>query len=74
MWGGKGTPLRCRPHRAPPPSRGRDNGKLPDRAREMCHARPGPGPLTDVITYNALISACEKGKQPERALELFKAM
>lgn len=25
------------------------------------------------ITYNALISACEKGKLPERALEIFKA-
>ena len=26
------------------------------------------------VTYSALISACEKGKQPERALELFEAM
>ena len=32
------------------------------------------GLVPDVITYNALISACEKGKQPERALELFEAM
>ena len=32
------------------------------------------GLLPNVITYNALISACEKGKQPERALELFEAM
>jgi pentatricopeptide repeat protein len=32
------------------------------------------GVLPDVITYSALISACEKGKQPERALELFEAM
>ena len=30
--------------------------------------------MPEVITYNALISACEKGKQPERALELFEAM
>ena len=30
--------------------------------------------VSDVITYNALISACEKDKQPERALELFEAM
>jgi len=30
--------------------------------------------VPNVITYNALISACGKGKQPERALELFEAM
>jgi len=29
---------------------------------------------TNTIAYNALISTCEKGKQPESALELFKAM
>ena len=28
----------------------------------------------DAITYSALISACEKGKQPGRALELFETM
>ena len=27
-----------------------------------------------VTTYSALISACEKSKQPERALQLFEAM
>ena len=27
--------------------------------------------VPDVITHNALISACEKGEQPERALEVF---
>ena len=32
------------------------------------------GMVPNVITYSALISACEKGKQPERALELFEAM
>jgi pentatricopeptide repeat domain-containing protein 1 len=32
------------------------------------------GVMPNVITYNALISACEKGKQPERALEVFEAM
>ena len=28
----------------------------------------------NVITYSALISACEKGQKPEDAIELFKAM
>ena len=28
----------------------------------------------NVITYSAVISACEKGHQPGRALELFEAM
>ena len=32
------------------------------------------GEMPDTITYNALISACEKGKQPEQALKVFKAM
>ena len=30
--------------------------------------------VPEVITFSALISACEKGKQPGRALELFEAM
>ena len=30
--------------------------------------------LPDVIIYNALISACSKGKAPEQALQVFKAM
>ena len=30
--------------------------------------------VPNVITYSALISTCEKGKQSERALELFEAM
>ena len=30
--------------------------------------------VPDVITYSAVISACEKGKQAERALEVFQAM
>ena len=32
------------------------------------------GVAPNVITYNALISTCEKGKKPERAHELLKAM
>jgi len=30
--------------------------------------------VPDIITYDALVSAYEKGKQPEQALELFEAM
>ena len=32
------------------------------------------GLLPDVITYNALISACEKGTLSERALQLLETM
>ena len=32
------------------------------------------GVVPEVITYNALISACEKGKQDERAMRIFEAM
>ena len=32
------------------------------------------GAMPDVITYTALVSASAKGKQPERALEVFEAM
>ena len=30
--------------------------------------------MPDVITYNVLISACEKGDQPQQALKLLEAM
>ena len=32
------------------------------------------GVVPNVITYGALISACEKGSRPEEALELFARM
>ena len=32
------------------------------------------GVVPIAITYSALISACEKGTQPERALKVFAAM
>jgi pentatricopeptide repeat protein len=44
------------------------------RALEPFKAMRRQGVVPDVITYSALISACEKGTQPERALELFEAM
>ena len=30
--------------------------------------------VPNVVTYNAVISACEKGKRPEQALEIFASM
>ena len=32
------------------------------------------GVVPNAITYNALISACEKGKQPEQSPSVFAAM
>jgi len=32
------------------------------------------GMVPEVITYNALISACEKGNHSEQAMKVFKAM
>ena len=32
------------------------------------------GTVCNVITYNVMISALEKGKQPEQALKIFKQM
>ena len=32
------------------------------------------GVLPDAITYSALISACEKGKQPGLGLQVFETM
>ena len=32
------------------------------------------GLLPNVITYSALVSACEKGKLPQRALELLETL
>ena len=36
----------------------------------MEHQRLQP----DVITYSSLISVCEKGKNPERAMKIFASM
>ena len=40
----------------------------------MFQAMQRQGVAPNVITYNAVISACEKGKQPERALEVFQSL
>ena len=32
------------------------------------------GVVSNEVPYNALISACEKGKQPEQALEVFREL
>ena len=47
---------------------------LPVQALELFAAMIEQGVVPNVITYNALISACEEGKDPTRALELFDEM
>ena len=44
------------------------------KAFEIFKAMKQQGVVPDVITCNALISACEKGLQAERALEIFDTM
>ena len=45
---------------------------IPDLALEVSLAMQRQGMLANMITYDALISTCEKGKQAEHALELFQ--
>ena len=42
-----------------------EKGKEPMRALKIFQAMLEQGVVADAITYNALISACEKDKQPE---------
>ena len=28
--------------------------------------------MPEIVTHNALVSACDKGKQPKRVLEMFR--
>ena len=44
------------------------------QALEMFQATRQQDMTPHVVSYTTLISACQKGKQPEQALELFKAM
>ena len=41
---------------------------------KLIHRMQQKGVVPTIFTYSALISDCEKGKQPERALEVFQAM
>ena len=41
---------------------------------ELLEAMRQHGLVPNVITYNALISACGKGQEPERAMKLFERM
>ena len=45
-----------------------------DFAVEMFHAMQRHGVVPDTVAYNALISACEKGKQADYAVEMSHAM
>ena len=56
------------PRTAPDGSRSPQSA-LPQRALELFETMLHQGILPDVITYSALISACEKGALPQRALE-----
>ena len=40
----------------------------------LLHVMPRQGLLPDVISYSAAISACEKGQQPQQALQLLLDM
>ena len=45
-----------------------EKGKQPEWALELFEAMQRQGVVPDVIAYSALISACEKGKQPGQTL------
>ena len=47
---------------------------MPEQALAILEAMQRRGLVPNVITYNALISALEKGNQPGEALEIFKEM
>ena len=40
----------------------------------MFHAMDWQGVVPNILSYNVLIIACEKGKKPEQAVEVFHAM
>ena len=45
-----------------------EKGKLPDEALELCENMQRKGLEPGMITYGTAISACEKGRQPVKAL------
>jgi pentatricopeptide repeat domain-containing protein 1 len=44
------------------------------QALQLFHSMQQKGVVPNVFTNSALISACQKGKQPELAVEVFQAM
>ena len=44
------------------------------KALELLSEMQGRGVPPNTVTYNAAISACEKGKEPGKALELLAEM
>jgi len=51
-----------------------NTGQQPERALKFFEVMKQRSVVPDVVAYNALISACEKANQLEKALELFKMM
>ena len=49
-------------------------GQHAKQALEMFQAMQLQGVVSNVITYNALVSTCEKGQQAKWALEMLQAM
>jgi len=77
-----GVPSRPAPFR-PDPSRPVPSRAVPSRPfrpkNETTIPRVRPSSLSaglvpDIVTCNSAVSACEKGEQPERALEVFHGL
>ena len=51
-----------------------EKGRQPEQAMEILDRMKLQGVEPNVITYNAMISACEKGNKLEWALGIFAAM
>ncbi len=49
-------------------------GGQPEQALELLAGMKQEGVVPNVVTYNALLSACDKGGQPEQAREFSAEM